>query len=81
MLADQEQGPEEVLERVLRGQRRGQADEAEAGEQPGDPFAAADQEDLHAERDDQDRELEDPAEVGTIMSLRLRLGCRCSLLV
>ena len=46
---------EEVLERILGGERRGQADEPEPGQQPRDPLAVADQVDLPGNCHDQKR--------------------------
>ena len=58
MLADQQERAEEVLERVLRRQRGGQADQAEPGQELGERLAAADQVDLEGDGDDHDRQLE-----------------------
>jgi hypothetical protein len=46
VLADQQERPEEILERILGGERRGQADQAEPGQELGEALTAANQIDL-----------------------------------
>ena len=46
VLADQQQRPEEILERILGRERRGQADQAEPGQELRERLMAADQIDL-----------------------------------
>ena len=46
VLADQQKCPEEILERILGRERRGQTDQAEPGQELGERLTAADQIDL-----------------------------------
>ena len=72
VLADQEQRPEEVLERILGRERCGQADQAEPGQELRERLTAADEIDLTGGGPNRADSFRPLAAVGTIMSLRLR---------